>query len=387
MAHPVVVSSVLACACLPLAYYVFALQTARSFRGRAQVRGDDFTPPVSVLKPVRGLDRHTLEHFVSFCRQDYPDYEILFAVAEDDDPAIPVIRQLVADFPDRAIRLIVGISALGPSSKVSKLCRLAREARHDLLVVSDSDITVPKDYLRMVVAPFRDPGVGAVTCLYRGVPAGGIWSDLEALGIPTDFAPGVIAARRLEGMTFTLGATMATSRQRLAEIGGFEALLEYCADDFELGQRIAALGYRVELAECTVSTECASAGLAEFITHQLRWAITMRHSRPWGYAGRMLVTQGLLWSLGAAVAAPVAPIGAAFLFAYVILRLALAWEVGVRCLQDETVRRRWWLIPAQDAISSVVAITSFCSNRINWRGRLFELEHGRLIPVATPRSD
>jgi ceramide glucosyltransferase len=380
MAH-VVVWSVLVFACVPLTYYAFALATALRFRRSGQVPDGDFAPPVSVLKPIRGLDRRTRDHFASFCRQDYPEYEILFAVADDSDPAIPVIRQLAADFPERAIRLIVGVPSIGPSSKVSKLCTLAREARYDLLVVSDSDITAPETYLRAVVAPFRDAGVGAVTCLYRGVPEGGIWADLEALGISTDFAPGVIVARRIEGVRFTLGATMATSRARLVEIGGFEALLDYCADDFELGQRIAARGHRIELAACTVSTECAPAGFAEFFRHELRWAITLRHSRPWGYAGRMLVTQGLPWSLGAAVVAPVALVAGAYLLAYFILRMAVAWEVGIGCLQDETVRRRWWLVPVRDAIAFVVSIASFCSNRIDWRGRSFELHRGRLIPL------
>ena len=373
---------VLASASLPLIYYAFALATARRFRRRAASRpAVDFAPPVSLLKPIRGLDRHTRDHLASFCRQDYPEYEILFAVADEDDPAIPVIRRLAADFPERSIRLIIDAAALGPSSKVSKLCRLAREARYDLLVVSDSDITAPDGYLRAVVAPFLDPAVGAVTCLYRGSPEGGLWADLEALGISTDFIPGVIVAHRLEGMRFTLGATMATTRTRLAEIGGFESLLEFCADDFELGRRIVSGKHRVELAACTVSTECAPAGFLEFFRHELRWAITMRHSRPWGYAGRALVTQALPWSLGAAAVAPQAA-GAAYLLAYLILRLALAWEVGIGCVQDDTVRRRLWLIPVRDAIALAVSIASFCSNRIEWRGRSFELQGGRLIPLS-----
>jgi ceramide glucosyltransferase len=390
MMHDILASGILAFACLPLAYYLYALRTARlyaletagRFRSSSAATDDDFAPPVSILKPIRGLDRHSLDHFSSFCRLDYPDYEILFAVADEDDPAIPVIRQLIVDFPQTAVRLVVGVPALGPSSKVSKLCRLAREARHDLLVVSDSDITVPPGYLRAVVAPFRDASVGAVTCLYRGVPDGGIWSELEAIGISSEFAPGVIVARGLEGVKFTLGATMATTRARLADIGGFEALLEVCADDFELGRRIAACGHRIELAACTVSTECAPAGFVDFFKHELRWAITVRHSRPWGYAGRILVTQGLPWSVAAAAVAPAWPVAAAYLFAYLTLRLAVASAVGVGCLRDDTVRRRWWLVPLRDSISFVVSIVSFCSNRIDWRGRSFDLQRGRLVPVG-----
>jgi ceramide glucosyltransferase len=395
MTHGVLAPGILAFACLPLAYYAYALLAAWRFRqdvkkdvtaagGQTVPALNDSSsrlPPVSILKPIRGLDRHARDHFSSFCRLDYPDYEVLFAVADEDDPAIPVIRQLLVDFPRRAIRLIVGVPALGPSSKVSKLCRLAREAQHDVLVVSDSDITVPTNYLRAVVAPLGDDGVGAVSCLYRGVPDGSVWSDLEAIGISTEFAPGVIVARQLEGVRFTLGATMATTRTRLAEIGGFEALLDYCADDFELGRRITAHGHRIDLAACTVSTECAARGWVEFFRHELRWAITLRHSRPWGYAGRILLTQGLPWSLGAAAVAPAWSVAAAYLLAYLTLRLALAWAVGVGCLQDDTVRRRWWLIPVRDSMSFIVSIASFCSNRIDWRGRSFELQHGRLVPV------
>ena len=327
-------------ACLPLVYYLCALDTAwRFFKKRAAAaEGRAFLPPISVLKPIRGLDHNAFEHFASFCRQDYPCYEILFAVADDDDPAIPVIHQLVEHFPERSIRLIVGAPELGPNSKVNKLCRLVREARYDLLVVSDSDITAPPGYLRAVAAPFRDPQVGVVTCLYRGASNGRIVSDLEAVGISTDFVPGVLVARRLEGMTFALGATMATTRTYLADIEGFEALVEYCADDFELGHRIAARGHRVELAACTVSTECAAKNLSEFFRHELRWAITLRHSRPSGYAGRVLVTQGLPWSLVAAAMASSAWVAGTYVSAYLVLRLALARAVGVYGLGDETVR-------------------------------------------------
>jgi len=382
MVHGPFAWSVLAFACLPLAYYVVTLETAVRYAGITRPSGrPDLGPPVSILKPVRGLDRHTVDHFVSLCRQDYPEYEILFAVADDTDPAIPVIRRLADDFPDRSIRLIVGVPALGPSSKVSKLCRLVREARHEVLVISDSDITVPQDYLRAVVAPFANREVGAVTCLYRGVSEGGLWADLEALGISTEFAPGVLVARRFEGMKFTLGATMATTRARLSEIGGFEALVECCADDFELGHRIAARGHRIELARCSVATECAPAGFVEFFRHELRWAITLRHSRPWGYAGRMAVTQGLPWSV--AVASVVAPPAAGIYFlTFLTLRLAVAWAVGVRILDDDTVKLRWWLVPLRDAVTFFVSIASLCSNRIDWRGQSFELQRGRLVPIS-----
>ena len=273
-------ATVLLAATLPFVYYLLAIYSARRFFRMRRPLVEEFTPEVSVLKPVRGLDRASYENFATFCRQDYPDYEILFAVADEEDPATEVIRRLIATFPERSIRLLVGASDLGPSSKVNKLCRLTREAHHDLLVINDSDIRVTPDYLRAVVAPFRDSRVGAVTCLYTGITDGDLSGDLEAIGIATDFAAGVLVAWQLEGVKFTLGATMATTRERLRDIGGFEALASYCAEDFQLGHRIAALGYLVELARYIVSSECAAGTLRGYFQHQLRWAISTPHSGP-----------------------------------------------------------------------------------------------------------
>jgi ceramide glucosyltransferase len=368
-------------AALPLVYYVLAAYSARRYFLAQRLRVDDFTPPVSILKPVRGLDRTPYENFATFCRQDYPDYEVVFAVADEDDPAIDVIRRLVARFPERSIRLLIGVPQLGPSSKVNKLCRLTREARHDLLVISDSDIRVTPDYLRSVVAPFRDGRVGAVTCLYVGVSDGHLASELEAIGIATDFAAGVLTARQLEGMRFTLGATMATTRDRLREIGGFEALVTYCAEDFELGHRIAALGHRVELAPYVVASECAVRTLRDYVRHQLRWAISTRHSRPWGYAG-IVFTHGLPWAVAATAVVPSAAVAAGYFGAYLALRLLMVWSVARWALGDGRVARKWWLVPVRDAFAFVVWLAGLFLNRIQWRGREFVVHHGRLIPVA-----
>jgi ceramide glucosyltransferase len=379
LTHDLLARTVLALACLPFMYYLVAAQTARRFfRLRRASDSPEKLPQVSILKPVRGLDRNAFEHFASLCRQDYPEYEILFAVADEDDPAIPVIRHLIDHFPHRTIRLVVGAPQLGLNSKVNKLCRLARDARHDLLVVSDSDVSVPTEYLRVITAAFREPHVGLVTCLYRGESDGSLVADLEAIGISTDFVPGVLVAQRIEGVAFALGATMAVKRSGLAEIGGFEALVEYLADDFELGRRIAGRGYRVEVATCVVSTECGATTLTEFLRHELRWAVTVRHARPWSYCGKLLATQGLPWSVAAAFVAPSAVVSAAYLVAYLTLRLSLAWVAGAG-LADEVVRRRWWLVPVWDAIGFFVTLAALGINRIDWRGRHFEVQRGKLV--------
>jgi len=372
---------VLLVALAPLAYYFIAMFAAWDFFRRPPAASPDFTPPVSILKPVRGLDPQAYENFASFCRQDYPEYELLFCVAAADDPAVSVIEQIIRDFPGRSVRLIVGAEELGPSGKINHLARLLREARHDVVVLSDSDIRVLPGYLREVVAPLHDPAVGAVTSMYVGLAAPQFWSELEALGHASDFFAGVLVARKLEGVKFALGASIATTRARIEEIGGFAALADCYVDDYELGHRIAARGHRIELAPSPVATIYPPATLREFLVHQLRWALTVRHSRPGGHAG-LVFTQGLPWAVAAAVVAPGVAVAAAYLVAYAVLRVAMAWTVGVWGLKDPAVRRKWWLLPLRDALWFLTWLASFFTSRIRWRGQEFRLHRGRLIPLS-----
>jgi ceramide glucosyltransferase len=367
-------------AVLPLAYYLVVISCAVGFFCRQEHGSADLTPPVSILKPIRGLDRETYENFASFCRQHYPRYEILFGVADEQDPAIPIIRKLSRDFPDIPIRLLIGSEHLGSNDKVNKLCRLVREARHDLLVISDSDIRVRPDYLRGVVSPFGDRRVGVVTCMYVGAAEPRLWSELEAVNLSSNFMPGVLVARQLEGVRFAMGATIAVTRERLREIGGFEALADFAADDFELGSRVAARGYRVDLSPCTVQTMCSSRTAEEFFERHLRWAIVVRTSRSRGHFGWIL-TQGLPWSLAAVAAAHSSFLAVCYLGAYLTLRLAMAWTVGVWGLQDQLLRKKLWLVPVVDSLGFVVWALSFVCNRINWRERRFYVRGRRLIPL------
>jgi len=375
---------VLALALAPFAYYLLAIYSALRFFFGQRERGSstsDFTPPASILKPVRGLDREAYENFASFCQQDYPTYEILFAVSDAGDPAVSVIQKLIGDFPERSIRLLMGAENLGTSGKVCKLCRLVREARYSLLVISDSDVRVDPDYLRGVAEPFRDPKVGAVTTLFRGIVERQIVSELDCVGATAEFCAGALVARQLEGVRFTLGATMATTRERLAEIGGFEALVDHHSDDFELGNRIAARGYRVELAPKPVWMIFPAQTLRDYLRHELRWAIGLRHIRPWGHLG-LLLTHGLPLSLAAAAVAQSRSVAAGYLGAYLVLRFLMAWTVGVWGLKDPVLRRKFWLLPLRDALAFPVWLASFASNRIEWRGLEFTILKGRLVPVA-----
>lgn len=377
---------ILLLACGPLVYYVLSIVCAWDFFSEHPEEPEPpaHAPPLSVLKPVRGLDREAYENYASFCRQDYPEYEILFAVSEGDDPAIPVIERVIRDHPERPLRLLISAPQLGMNSKVNKLCRLVEEARYDLLAISDSDVQVEPDYLGRVAAPFRDPQVGAVTALFRGNVSGDILSHLDAMGAAEDFS-GTLIARQFEGMTFTLGSTMATTRERLTEIGGFEALANHHADDFELGKRIAARGYRVELLRQPVWMVFPKQSLGELLRHEMRWMIGLRNIRPRGHLG-MIFTHGFPWALAAAAVANSWWLAALFLAAYLTLRLSMAWTINVWGLKDPVVRRNLWLIPLRDALTFLVWLASFASNRIQWRGLEFKIEKGILVPVQSSQS-
>jgi ceramide glucosyltransferase len=392
--HPSVVTltrwTILALALGPLFYYLVGIYSAWRFfrvahRGAGQtLPADEEAPPVSVLKPVRGLDPDAYENFASFCRQDYPEFEILFAVNDAEDPAVPVVQKLIADFPGRAIRLIVVAERLGPNTKVSNLCRLVREARHDLLVITDSDVRVEPGYLESVAAMLHEPGVGGVTALYRGRDNLQFVAAMDCVGSSAAFCGAALVARELEGLKFMMGSTMATTKERLLEIGGFEAMVDLHSDDYELGRRIAARGYRIDLLPEPVWMAFPSQTLGAYLRHELRWAIGIRNIRPGGHFG-MLFTHGLPLAIAAAWVAPSFIVGSAYLAAYFVLRFAMAWTVGVWGLHDPVLRRRIWLLPVRDLLSFFVWLASFGMNRIEWRGSFFTLEKGRMIPV-TPRA-
>lgn len=371
----------------PYAYYILATVAARKlFRPRtiaspASSADAQFAPPISILKPIRGLDRETYENFASFCEQDYPEFEILFCVSDESDPSIDVIEKVIAAFPQRSIRLLVGSEPIGASDKVNKLCRMAREARYELLLVSDSDVRVDQGFLRSVAAPFADSNLGGVTCLYRGLTDGSLAAEIEAIGNSADFAPGVLAAWLLNGkkLDFMLGAVMATTKQHLAAIGGFEAFADYFCDDYELGNRLAAHGFRVALSPTPVSIVYPHQNLAAAFRHQLRWNLSIRFSRPWSHAG-LIFSQGLFWTI---LGTCLAPGWYALMYptAYALFRTDAALSVGARGMGDQRIRRKGWLLPIRDAFGFFVWVASFFPRRIQWRDREFIVRNKKLTPV------
>ena len=388
-----VTTALMVLAFLPCVYYLLSLYCVivhfRGFRGarRSALRQIPSMPPASIVKPVRGLDHEAYDNFASFCRLDYPEYEVLFAVSDATDPVIAVIEKLRADFPAVSIRLLTDIPHVGTSDKVNNLCQLAQAAKYDILVMSDSDVRVEPDYLQHVTAPFADPEVGAVTALYRSFSAGNLASNLDALGMYMDSAPSALVAKKIERrLGFAFGWTMATSKKHLAEIGGWEVMRNHHSEDFELGKRIARCGHRVVLIPEPVSMVFPKETIAEFCQRELRWSIALKSARPSGYRA-MLFTHGLPWALaGAALAFYVGrPLFATFyLMIYLTLRLTVTWFTGSWGLGDRRLGKLLWLVPLRDAITFLVWLAGFFSEKIVWRGVEYHLHEGQLIPIPSP---
>jgi ceramide glucosyltransferase len=369
-----------------MGYFMAALLAAFVFLGRRGPPAAGFAPGVSILKSLKGLDPAMLDAFRSHCRQTYAgEYELLFGVSADDDPAAEAVRQLQNEFPDHAIRLILCPERLGSNGKVSTLAQLVPHARYPCLLVNDSDITVSPRYLERVMAQFApapDPPkqrpVGLVTALYRGRPHGSMWSRFEALGIATDFQPSVLLARWIEGgLRYGLGSTLAVTREALTAIGGFQSLADDLADDYQLGARIYAAGYAVALSREVVETSVPNYSARGFFDHQVRWYRTVRDARPGGYAG-LVFTQGLAWAVLNLVASGLSPVSLWLLALSFFLRLAMAMGIATNVLGDHDVLPNLWLLPLRDLVAMGTWIAGFAGNTIVWRGERFQVKQGKL---------
>jgi ceramide glucosyltransferase len=349
-------------------------------RWRKQEAPPVYAPPVSILKPLKGCDPAMYEAFRSHCRQAYAaPYEIIFGTNAEQDEAVPYVKKLQAEFPDVPIKLIAGGELIGTNGKVSNVARMLKQAKYPFVLINDSDILVPPDYLSKVMAWFADPQTGMVTCLYRARAGKSIWSKLEALGVLGDFMPGALTARMLEGkVRFGLGSTMAVDRKALEAIGGFESLADYLADDYELGSRICDSGKKVIVPAVTVETSTPDYSFADFWRHQLRWGRTVRSSRPGGYFG-LIMTFALLWSLVTLLVS--GAMWAGWLLAAVILMRVLVIRAYGAALADPAAAYLW-LIPLRDLLTPVVWLASIAGNKIHWRGEEFILRHGRLHRAA-----
>jgi ceramide glucosyltransferase len=366
-----------------MAYSVLALSGARAFLRDARRRDrtvSSFTPGVSILKPVKGLDPSLYAGLASHCEQQYAGtYELVFGVSSLDDPAVSAIGRLRVEYPHLPIRLVECRERLGANGKVSNLVQMLREAAHEHVIVNDSDILVGPRYLERVVGPFAAWGVGLVTVPYLGRAADTLWSRLEALGIATDFLPGVLTARRMEGgIRFGLGSTLATTKTALHAIGGFESLVNHLGDDYELGARLARAGFGVELIDEAVATSLPAYSLRGFVQHQLRWARNVRDARRAGYLG-LATTYLLPWALATVLASGCALWSVTLLTFALVLRVAVALQVGVGVLRDGQVLRDLWLLPLRDCLALFFWAWSYAGDTIVWRGERFRLRRGELV--------
>jgi len=379
-------------AAIPFVYYLIVLYSSwQFFRDSKEPKSSagGFAPAVSILKPIRGLDPGAYENFASFCRQDYPEYEILFCVGDRSDPALPVIEKLIADFPERAIRVLYGSGRDAANDKVAKLVRLVNEARNEVLVINDSDVRARPDYLRTMVAPLADPKVGAVTCFYAPVRDTTFAEHLQMIGMISDFYAGILVARQLDGVKFALGPTISTTKTRLAGFGGYEAIENRPADDLLVGRLIAEQGFEVVLLNYVVPTVADYESMGELLHKRMRWMVVMRLMRPWGHLG-LLLTQGLPWCAAAVAIQPSAAVAAAYFGIYGVLRAGICWMIGIRGLKQ---RGLWWrlpLIPVWDALAFLIWLGSFLRSSIRWRGVKYYIREGMLIPAnpgaAEPRK-
>ena len=374
-------------AALPFVYYLLALySTARFFSGAKKqvVTNSDFTPPLSNLKPVRGLDPGAYESFASYCRQDYPEYEIIFCV-DREDPAAAVIEKLKNDFPNRRIRVLYGTGREMPNDKVARLSRLVSEAKYEVLVLNDSDVAVEQGYFRTLVAPLQDPRVGAVTCLHVLAKDTTFIQRLQSVGMLSDFYPGVFVARQLDGVKFALGPTIATTKGHLASFGGYDAIGDRPAEDLHVGRFIAEQGYEVVLLPYTVNTDPDFQSLAEFVNKRLRWMTSMRHLRSWGHLG-LIFTFGLPWAVAAILIHPTWTIAAFYLGGYLVFRIAMTWMVGKWGMKQGGIWKQIPMIVLWDAQAFVVWLISFLRRNIRWRGIDYRFQNGKFAPSVNFRS-
>ncbi len=360
-----------------LIYPLISLRCAANyFRPRRRPISPPPFPGVSILKPVKGMDAESYANFSSFCSQEYPgELQLLFAAASPDDPAIPVIERLMKDFPGHDISLCINPALHGPNHKVANLINAFPQTRHDIIIVCDSDVRVPPEYLQSVTAGFADPQVGLVTSLYRTSRVHGVATALEATGFTAEMIPNVLVARQLEGLTFALGASMAVRRDALAAIGGFGVLADYLADDYQLGNKVHGAGWRIALDPCFVESVIKPEKLAAVLSRQLRWARTMRVSRPGGY-----LASGITLPFPAALlAALLAPSPATGLTAVALLygvRLIVCTLFSRRFVRDGLFPRWLWLLPLRDMLSFFTWALSFLGNHVEWRGSRFVLKPG-----------
>jgi ceramide glucosyltransferase len=347
----------------------------------------EFAPGVSILKPVHGLETDLEENLESFFRQDYSDFELIFCARHADDPALLLAQKMAKRHPRVPVRILTSGEPPWTNAKLYSLEAMWKEARHDLLVISDSDVRVSPNYLRELVKPFVDPRVGMGTCIYRGRPGSGFWTQLEALGMSVEMTSGVLVANLLEGMKFALGPTMIVRRECIDALNGFSFMAEFCADDYILGNSVAESGMKVVLSHLSVDHIVVHHSLASSLRHQVRWMRSTRFSRPKGHLGTVLTYAmpfGLL-GLVAGVLGGRAAIGISLFAVAVGNRILQSIAAGYMVAGDRNALTRAWLYPVRDLLGAGLWLASYFGSTIEWRGESYRLaKAGRMLRAGGP---
>ena len=372
----------LAVCAIPFIYYALALYSTRRFFGAAnKARNPVEFPPLSNLKPIRGLDPGAYENFASLCQQDYPaEYELIFCVGDANDPALEVIERLQKAFPETQIRVLYGAGVAAPNDKCAKLARMVKEAKYETIVINDSDVRVQPDYFRRCIAALSKPGVAGVTCLYASTEEVTLADKLQTVGMISDFFPSLFVAQQLDGVKFALGTTIATTRSRIMAFGGYESIMHRPGDDLLVGRALSEQG-TVELLDYTIETVPDFSSIGALYAKRLRWLTVMRHMRPWGHLG-LIFTQGIFWSIAAALIRPSLPVALSFLGVYLGMRIAMMGLVGISGMKLTRMRSLLWMIPIWDALAFILWVHSFISRTIRWRQRDYRIREGNLVPIA-----
>ena len=380
---PWLVAAFLVLAATGCVYALIAAAAMRRFTGEDASEATAF-PSITILKPLHGAELGLHDKLASFCDQDYPGpVQILFGVQDANDPAVAVVDRLIAERPGADLQLLVSTRPAGPNPKVATLIGLQGRIRHDVVVLSDSDVSVERNYLARTVATLAQPGVGLVTCLYRGTPVPSLWARLASMAIDYDFLPNVLVGLALGLARPCFGSTIAMRRETLERIGGFDAFLEYLADDNAIGEAVRGIGMRVAIPRWIVEHACPERSFMELWSHELRWARTLRAVSPAGYAG-MVITHPLPFALLGASLNGLGALGGGSIVAAIACRLVLQLQV------DHTLHvstSRWWLGPARDLLAFVVYVASFFVDVVSWRGQRYRVRaDGTLVSVVEPKA-
>ncbi|MGB2625611.1 MAG: glycosyltransferase [Candidatus Acidiferrum sp.] len=383
MPQKILETVVLFVAAIPFIFYILAVYSSSRYFWHARhaaLKKLDFTPPISNLKPVKGLDLGAYENFASLCRQDYPEYELIFCTTDDTDPSVPVIKKLIEEFPDCQIRLLYSAGHTAINDKVAKLRLMTEQAKYEYLVINDSDVRVERDYLRRMVEPLRDPKTGGVTCFYASVEDKAFVERLQTVGMISDFYAGLLVAWQLDGVHFALGPTMVSTKKYVKGFGGFEVLESRPADDLLFGRLIAEQGVEVKLMPYVVLTTPDFEGVGQLYTKRLRWMTVMRAMRPWGHFG-LIFTWGLPWTTLAVLLHPTLPVAAIYWGGYLSFRFFMTWLIGIMGLKQHDLWAKMVLIPVWDAMAFAVWVMSFTKSSIRWRGVEYKLRDGMFVKV------